>query len=752
MVRAMMRTRSRFVPLALASSLAAACSSSAPPAATTPAPPEAPPATTEAAAAPAAPAADRPAAAKVEEVVEEIHGAKVRDPYRWMEKGGPAFDAFLDEQDGVARKALAGIAGREQLKAAISAANQGVTRVAVRGVRGSLTKPRVFLSKRAPTDDTAQLYVRDGWDGADRILVDPRARKEGDRHFSIDYVQASPDGKHVAYGISASGSEDSVVEILEVDTGKVRPEKIDRAQYAGIRWRDNRSFFYWRRRAPEPTDTRADWFKNSASYLHVLGDDPDRARPVISPTMKELGLAVESFTWIEPSPRSKWVLAAATPGTSADTEYFVAPLAKVAPDKTPWRRISGPNDHVTSIEARGDTLYALSYDQAPRYRILAIDAKAGTLATAKVFVPESDAVLEGFVTADDAMYVQYFDGGKTRVERITYDGKKREVVKLPFDGTTYIGGDADRPGIRFFSQGWVQSASDYLYEPKAGIRKLALREPWPKDYSQALEAELVEVKASDGALVPLSIVRRKDLVRDGSAPAWLDGYQSYGNLEVPYFAPISLTWVERGAVYAQCHGRGTSNRGKQWHLDGVKHHKERGVDDFLACAEYLVAQKYTAAARLTVSGTSSGGVLVGGAITKRPELFTAAVLRVPVVNLSRFESTAGGPANVPEYGTLTIAEDARHLLASDPYQRLTPGTRYPAILLTAGKHDVRVPAWLPAKFAARAQAVNGGDRPIYLRVEREAGHGIGSTRTQTEEEWADLFAFALWQSGVAVGK
>jgi prolyl oligopeptidase len=245
---------------------------------------------------------------------------------------------------------------------------------------------------------------------------------------------------------------------------------------------------------------------------------------------------------------------------------------------------------------------------------------------------------------------------------------------------------------------------------------------------------------------------RKDAKRDGSAPGLVFGYAAYGGIDQPSFWPLALTWVDRGGVRANCHGRGTGNRGKQWYLGGVKHNKERGVEDFIACAEYLVANKYTSPKRLSVTGTSAGGILAGGAITKRPDLYAAALLRVPVVNLLRFEVTEGGPANIPELGAVADEADFKHLLASDPYHRLKDGTRYPAMLITGGKHDVRVPVWMPAKFAARAQAANRGDRPILLRIESGAGHGLGSTRTQIEEEWADLFAFALWQSGVPVAR
>lgn len=712
--------------------------------------PDAPPPTPEVR--PPVPPPVDPAVAKVDVVEETLHGTTLRDPYRWMEAGGPAFDAFLDAQGGRAHAALSAIPGRDQLRDALHLANRGVTRVGLVAMRGSVDKPRIFVSKRAPDDDQAQLWVRDGLDGKDRLLVDPRTRDATGVHHTLDYMEASPDGKHVAYGISASGSEDSTIEIVDVETLAVLPEKIDRAQYAGIDWRDNRSFFYWRRRLPAPGDTKADWFKNSGTYLHVLGDDPEKAVAVISPTMKELGLAPEVFSGVSVSRRSSWAIAYASPGTTADPSFFVAPLAKVVPGTAiPWRRISGPTDHVVDLVAHGDTLYAMSYASAARYKILAIDARKGTLATARVFVPEGKEVLEGMAAADDAMYLQLLDAGLSRVARLAWDGKHRDEVALPYVGSASISANIDRPGIRIYEQGWTRPGNEYSYDTMHGMRDMKLMEPWPIDYAHVTSKE-VEVTSADGTKVSLSIIHRKDAKLDGSEPALIDGYQAYGSVDNPYFGAIRLAWVDRGAVFAVCHGRGDGDRGKQWHLDGTKHNKENGVDDFIACAEYLVANKYTASSRLAVTGTSAGGVLAGGAITKRPDLYAVALLRVPMVNLVRFEHTEGGPANVPEFGGLADPEDFKHLLASDPFYRVVDGTKYPAMVITGGRHDVRVPIWIPAKFTARVQAASTSGKPILLRVEADAGHGIGSTRTQTEEEWADLYAFALSQSGVAVAR
>ena len=683
--------------------------------------------------------------ARVENVVETVHGTSVSDPYRWMESGGDELTSWIEAQRRRARAELDALPMRQSLLEAINVADRGVTRVSIVAVTGDA--PRVFLMKRQPDDDVAQLWVRDGWNGTDRLLVDPKQRNSGDVHHSIDYATPSWDGRYVAYGISASGSEDSVIEILDVDSGKVLPERIDRAQYAGISWRPaNDSFFYWRRAKPAPGAKREDWFKNSATYLHTLGDDPEKATPLFGPMIKTVSICEECFSWIQTSPTSRWILAGATPGTSADLEYFVAPADSVrAGAEIPWRRISGPKDHLWGLAAHGDRLYAMTYDAAPRFRILELDAATGTLANAREFVPQRSGVIEDYDFAKDAMYVKYLEGGLSRIYRFPWSGGAAEEVALPYAGTVYsVDSRPDHDGIWFTIASWTRPQNIFMFEPARPVRDLGLIEPWPIDYSH-ITSEEVEVRSADGTMVPMSIVTRKDMKKDGSAPGLLGGYAAYGTSQSPYFWPIGLVWVDRGGVYAECHSRGGGARGKEWHEAGTKHNKERGIEDSIACAEYLVANSYTKPARLSITGTSAGGILAGGVITRRPDLFATALLRVPVVNLLRFEKSEGGPANVPEYGTVNDPEDFRHLLASDPYHRVKPNTRYPAMIITGGMHDVRVPVWQPAKFVARTQAATTGG-PILFRVETGAGHGLGSRRSQIREEWADLFAFALAHS------
>jgi prolyl oligopeptidase len=334
------------------------------------------------------------------------------------------------------------------------------------------------------------------------------------------------------------------------------------------------------------------------------------------------------------------------------------------------------------------------------------------------------------------------------VKRLSYANNTSEHIALPFQGTVgFLSTDPRLLGAFIYLTTWTQSPRWYRYTPEnKKITDSGLQPASPVDFS-GYEALEVKARSADGTMVPLSIILQKGLPRDGSHPTLLGGYGAYGISSLPIFDPKRLAWMERGGIYAIAHVRGGGEYGEDWHLAGWKKTKMNTIDDFIACAEYLIAQKFTSPSKLAGTGTSAGGILIGRAITKRPDLFAAAVSRVGASNPLRFEVTQGGPANVPEFGTVTIREEFEGLRAMDPYANVASNTRYPAVLLTAGINDPRVPPWQPGKMAARLQSATTSGKPVLLRVEFDAGHGIGSTRSQLREELADTYSFLMWQFG-----
>ena len=333
--------------------------------------------------------------------------------------------------------------------------------------------------------------------------------------------------------------------------------------------------------------------------------------------------------------------------------------------------------------------------------------------------------------AKDGLYIRAIDGGVGRVKRLSFASNKVEDVPLPFTGSVQeIVTDTTRPGVVFKTEGWAQSPRYLQYVPqKSTVSNTGVIPPATADFSK-IEAIEVKARASDGTAIPLSIVYKRGLARDGTAPTLLIGYGAYGSTEDPHFNASNLAWLERGGVYAVAHVRGGGEYGEDWHRAGMKLTKGNTIEDFIGCAEYLVAQGYTSPKRLSGAGSSAGGITIGGAITRRPDLFAAAIDGVGVSDNLRAETMVGGRENTEEFGSVKTKEGFDGLYAMSAYHHVKDGTAYPAVLLTTGVNDARVAPWQSAKMAARLQAATASKRPILLRVEYDSGHGAGTTRSQ----------------------
>jgi len=406
-----------------------------------------------------------------------------------------------------------------------------------------------------------------------------------------------------------------------------------------------------------------------------------------------------------------------------------------------------------NFDVHGSDVYLLTHKYAPLFRVLWIRADAPDLARAEVVVPESHAVVMSIGTAQDALYVQERESGLGQVRRVPYGSTGGTRIALPNDGAIWvIATDRRKPGVVFPLESWIRPPLWYRYDPgDKRVHDTGLLPPAPLDV-RTFESAEVDVPSHDGVLVPLSIMYRKGLARNGSNPTLLDGYGAYGFSYDPYFDPLRLAWLERGGVFAVAHVRGGGENGEAWHESGKIATKPNTWKDFIAGAEYLVKNGYTSSDRLAGTGTSAGGIMIGRAITERPDLFRAAVPRVGVLNALRTEHEPGGPANIPEFGTTTTEEGFRALREMDAVEHVRPGTRYPAVLLTAGLNDSRVEAWQPAKMTAVLRERTASAYPVLLRVASDAGHGMGLTKAQEVEEAADTYAFLLWQLVGAMGK
>jgi prolyl oligopeptidase len=691
-----------------------------------------------------------PPVAPVLPVTDDYFGTPVTDNYRYFEDlKGQQVQTWMRGQADYARAVLDSLPGRKALLERVTSLDK--TQVVVFDVqqRGE----RYFYQKRRPEDQLARLYYRDGLKGVEYLLLDPGKLGTARAHAALDYYAPSWDGRLLAYGISLGGSEESVLHIMDVSGKRTFKESIDRTSLNVIAWTpESRSFFYFRYPKPTAGMKPSDTLYNARSYRHVLGNNVDGegdlavfGRGVAS----NLEVPEGQAAYIVVSPDSPYALGVANQNLDQNpSTLYVARLDSINGPATPWRKIASVEDAVTQFQLQGEYLYFLTSKSAPRFRLARLALADADLAHASAVLPESRAVLTGISTARDGIYVSAREGATTRVLRTSTDGSQQHQLPTPFNGTATIAAtDPRQDGALVSLVGWIEPEQLYRYDPASDATGVTDLIPVPKVETAQLMVEEVLVTSYDGTRVPLSIIRQKNTSPDGARPTLLSGYGAYGISYDPYFFPISLAWIERGGVIAIAHVRGGGEYGEDWHSGGQKLTKLNTVFDFIACAEYLVAQHYTASKYLAGEGTSAGGILIGGALTWRPDLFAAIFDNVGMTDTLRFELTPNGPSNTGEFGSVKTAEGFRGLYAMSAYAHVRDGTAYPAVLLHTGANDPRVDPWIIAKMAARLQAASVSGKPILLDVDYDAGHGIGSRREQTRKLWADRMAFALWQFG-----
>lgn len=699
----------------------------------------------------AARAADPAYAAPVQPVTDTHFGTPVVDNYRYMENlKDPEVQKWMKAQAEHTRGVLDALPGRKALLERIHQLSNADMR------RGGFERrgQRYFYETFEPNAALPKLYYRDGLKGTEHLLVDPAALGQGSKtHYALDWYTPSWDGRYLAYGVSAGGSEQSVLHVLEVDSGKQLGEAIDRTSNSIVAWRpDNSSFFYVRYVKPTPQTPPTETSYNARTYLHQLGSHADGDGDTVvlgRGVSSHLDVPEGQVTYIVLSPDSKYAIGIANHNDDNNpSTVYVAPLAKVTGPNTPWRRVAEVADGVTAFEPHGDTLYFLSQKGASHFRVLATPLAQPDVAKARVVVPEGRGVITDFAFAREGLYVREREGAASRLRRVALDGGQSHVVPLPFEGN--VGGpvtDAREPGVLFKIQGWVRPAVIMNYDPVADASvNTGLLPPSSIDTSQ-LEAKEVFATSYDGTRVPLSIIHRKGLQLDGSHRTILEGYGSYGLSLEPRFDPTTLAWIERGGVIAIAHVRGGGENGEDWHRGAYMLTKTNTIFDLIACGHYLVDARYTTPQHMAAEGGSAGGITVGGAMTWRPDAFGVILDLVGESDAVRMETEPNGPPNVSEFGSVSTEAGFHGLYAMSAYAHVRDGTPYPAVMFTTGANDPRVAPWHMTKMAARVQAATSSNRPVLLRVDYDAGHGIGSTVSQYEILTADLWSFTLWQMG-----
>ena len=691
--------------------------------------------------------------APVNPVTDTYFGTPITDNYRYMEDpAAPEVMRWARAQNDRTREVLDAIPARAKLLARIAELEASVQArvVSVKRTPGGL----FFYERRGASENQFKLFVRDGLHGTETLLVDPEllTKATGVPH-AITFFQPSDSGKYVAYGMSAGGSEEASIHVIAVSTRKQIIKPIDRAHYSDAAWMpDDSGFFYFRQRKLAKGTPQTEKYRFQTAYFHAMkGGGRDRVILAAGVT-RAIDIKPEDFPIVGPVPQTPYVAAIPANGVQNEIAVYLAARADVLKPKVRWRRLFGRADDITSFAIHGDDLYLLTHKDASRFKVLRTSVTHPDIAHADVLIAPSREVVVKIAAASDGLYVVSRDGTAGKLYRVPYGAPAAPVaVPMPREGSLDIESSDPRvQGVILSMGSWTRDFGYYALDTASGrFADTGLQALGPFGAPDNLAAREVLVKSYDGTEVPLSIVYPKNIKLDGSNPTLLYGYGAYGITDDPVYIPRFLAWYELGGIRATCHVRGGGAYGEDWHLAGKLATKPNTWKDFIACAEYLIKEGYTSTAKLGIHGGSAGGILIGRAMTERPDLFAVAVPEVGVLNALRSENSANGVPNIPEFGTVKNEKQFAALLEMDALHHVKDGVPYPATLLIHGYNDPRVPVSESLKMAARLQAATASGRPVLLRLDFASGHGIGSTKTQRQEQYADLWSFMLWQFGDA---
>ena len=696
--------------------------------------------------------AARPPATPVKPITEVLHGVEITDPYRWLEGDNgntaeqgavtPEVAAWTDAQNAYTRAVLDQMPGRAEIEARLRPLMEvGVVTAPV--IRGQ----RYFYSKREGKQEQPVMYWREGHRGADRVLIDP-AKLDPSGLTTVEWTSPSADGKLLAYGTYRAGDENTTLHVMEVDTGRVLPLEIpDKVQPPD--WMPDGSGFVYRN-LRDPKDpysgqvmfhrTGTDRKKDAVLFRQYTKDENATLATTWGPfgSLSRDGHWLVLAYWVDTVSNDLWVV-------NFD-EYLKTGSVKRTPVTVgePGQAFGGVVD---------GTLFLQTTKGAPKGRVVAVDPSNPALEHWRDVVPErQDAVIEGVSVGKGVIAVTYLRNASNVVEVFDFSGRSLGVVSQPGLGTSRIAAEEDRTEAYLTFTSFNHPTSIFrvdLSAPQAAP-ELWERPEAPVDPS-SVEVEQVWYPSKDGTRVSMFLVHKKGLVKKGDTPTLLYGYGGFNVNMTPTFTPVMFQWFDAGGLYAVPNLRGGGEYGDAWHEAGMLERKQNVFDDFIAAAEWLLATGYTNAEKLAISGGSNGGLLTGAALTQRPELFRAAVVAVPLLDMLRYERFLMARYWVPEYGSAEQPDQFRFLQAYSPYHRVRDRTKYPAVFLTAGEHDSRVHALHARKMAARLQAATSSDpsvQPVLLWVDREAGHGQGKPLSLRVREATDLRIFVMWQLGM----
>ena len=678
--------------------------------------------------------------------VDELHGHRVADPYRWMEDmGSPETRAWAKAQDELARDVLHDLPGFEALEKRLEEVNR-FDSLGAPVPRGE----RLFFTRRQPDQQQSVLYVQDGPDAEPRVLVD--ANRHEDR--ALGGFVPDPEGRRVAYQLAPVGSGWGPWRIREVATGRDLPDRLDGIRFGAPVWSaDGRDLFYAAYEAPEEGRELETVLGRPQIHHHRVGDTgPD---PVIF-DRPEHPKWLYSLATTEDGRR---LVILASEGSAGENRVLLLDLASEAPGIPPVRAlVPRAEAGYRYLGSRGSWLYLATDLDAPRNRVLGLDLttwQEGRDPEWVEIVPESPEMLSSVALVADHFVGLYLKDAVPEVRVFDLDGEPRHRLRLPQLGTTFSGfvGRRTDPAAYLTVNSVALPGTPYRLDPKTGDIDRVAR-PRSAFDPKNFVLDQVFYQGEDGTRIPMFLAYRKGLDPESDRPLLIYGYGAYGWPAFPWFQPPVVVWMERGGVYALPGIRGGGEYGDTWHEAGIGRHKQTAIDDLLAAAEFLVDEGYTSPGKLVVRGGSASGVLAAAALAQRPELFTAALINIPVLDMIRGHELTSGGYRFTEFGTPEDPEDLEALLGYSPLHNLEPGVCHPATLVTAGEKDEVAPPVHAYKFVAALQHAQSEtadcQAPVLLKMAWGAGHSMAATPERRPEMWASQLAFLGWRTGLAM--
>ncbi len=677
-------------------------------------------------------------AAHRENVIDDYHGTRVADPYRWLEQlDGPRTVEWLKAQNGLTARFLGGVHNRRTIRWRLTSLwDYARTDVPWREAG------RLFYVRNTGLQPQSVLYVQGGPHDPPRPALDPN-KISPDGSVAVRDYAVSPDGRLLAYNTSRGGADVGETRVRDLTAGRDLAELL-RGTLTSVCWtRDGRGFFYVRQQERGPEGSAVGSRAGKQVFYHALGQ-PQSSDRLIRGWAKNA-----RWVYCMLSEDGRYALVVAEEGIESEV-YAIDLGDSRRPNLTapPMRLLGDCRAFHTPVDIVGSTLYLRTDLDAPRRRVVALDLREGAGARPRTIIPESPDVIADAVVAGDRLAVHYLADVKSRLRLFALDGKPAGEVALPGIGAVGwpLAGRPSSPDLFYSFTSFLTPSTVYRYDLRSGT-SMPFRPPRVPFDASAYETRQVLYTSKDGTRVPMFVTAAKNLKFDGTHPTMLTGYGGYGISTEPGYEPDIALWLEMGGVYVVANIRGGGEYGEDWHRAGMLGRKQNSFDDFLAAAEYLIAEQYTTPGRLAIYGYSNGGLLVGAAITQRPDLFAAAVANAGHYDMLRYHKFTVGAGWVSEYGSPDDPAAFPYLRAYSPLHNVWAGVCYPATLLLAADHDDRVVPSHSYKFAAALQAAQSCDRPVLLHVAAEASHSYASRRVQIAER-ADMWAFVAARLGV----